>query len=160
MLHLGTGAATAALLTRLLLGLVGALPWLLAAFGLNSPAFRGVFQGLCHQEPERSLIIFGSQMVVCSRCAGIYAGMAIGALAPPLGFMVRHGRAVVWTAFSLAALDVAATYFSLYPLNHAVRIATGAFAGWAAVAFVLGELGSVASPSGNATTQAGCIRRR
>jgi uncharacterized membrane protein len=79
-------------------------------------------------------------MVVCSRCAGIYAGMALGALTPPLGFMARRGRTIVWTAFSLAAFDVAATYFSLYPLNHAVRIATGAFAGWAACAFVLGTI--------------------
>jgi uncharacterized membrane protein len=126
----------APLLTRALLATVGALPWLIAAFGLNSPAVHGIFHGLCHQRPERSLFIFGSQMAVCSRCAGIYAGLLVGALTPPIGFMARHGRIVVWTAFSVAAFDVAATYFSLYPLNHAVRLATGFFAGWAACSYL------------------------
>jgi uncharacterized membrane protein len=75
-------------------------------------------------------------MAVCSRCAGIYAGIAIGAMTPPLGFMERHGRKVLWAAFSIVVFDVTATYFSLYPLNHVVRIATGFFAGWAVCAFL------------------------
>jgi uncharacterized membrane protein len=127
----------APLLTRALLAFVGALPWLVAAFGLNLPAVHGIFHGLCHQRPERSLFILGSQMAVCSRCAGIYAGLFIGTLTPPLGFMARYGRTVVWTAFSIAAFDVAATFFSLYPLNHTTRLVTGFFAGWAVCSFLL-----------------------
>jgi uncharacterized membrane protein len=35
---------------------------------------------ICHQRPERSFFLNGSQMPVCARCAGLYAGAAIGAL--------------------------------------------------------------------------------
>jgi Predicted membrane protein (DUF2085) len=38
---------------------------------------------LCHQRPERSFFLWGSQMPVCARCLGIYAGAAIAAIALP-----------------------------------------------------------------------------
>ncbi len=38
---------------------------------------------LCHQRPERSFFLWGSQMPVCARCFGIYAGAAIAAIALP-----------------------------------------------------------------------------
>jgi hypothetical protein len=36
---------------------------------------------LCHQRPERSVQLWGAQFPVCARCAGIYAGAVLGALA-------------------------------------------------------------------------------
>ncbi len=35
---------------------------------------------ICHQRPERSFRLWGVQMPVCSRCAGLYFGAAVGAL--------------------------------------------------------------------------------
>jgi uncharacterized membrane protein len=35
---------------------------------------------ICHQRPERSFHLFAVQLPVCARCAGIYAGAAIGSL--------------------------------------------------------------------------------
>ncbi len=36
---------------------------------------------ICHQRPERSFHLLGTQMPVCARCTGIYAGAAITAVA-------------------------------------------------------------------------------
>src|SRR4051812_38932852 len=36
---------------------------------------------LCHQRPERSFSLWGTQFPVCARCAGIYAGAALGVIA-------------------------------------------------------------------------------
>src|SRR4051794_15491567 len=36
---------------------------------------------LCHQRPERSFFLWGTQFPVCARCAGIYAGAALGVIA-------------------------------------------------------------------------------
>ena len=39
---------------------------------------------VCHQIPERSFHLGGSQLAVCARCVGIYAGGAGGAVATTL----------------------------------------------------------------------------
>jgi uncharacterized membrane protein len=38
------------------------------------------FAIVCHQRPERSFLLFGSTVAVCSRCFGIYLGAAAGLL--------------------------------------------------------------------------------
>lgn len=47
---------------------------------------------LCHQRPERSFFLWGSQMPVCARCTGIYAGAAIAALALPVVARLQPSR--------------------------------------------------------------------
>ena len=39
---------------------------------------------VCHQQPERSFHLWAAQMPVCARCAGIYFGGAIAAIAAVL----------------------------------------------------------------------------
>src|ERR1700687_4721962 len=35
---------------------------------------------ICHQRPERSFHVLGTQLPVCARCTGIYAGAAAAAI--------------------------------------------------------------------------------
>jgi uncharacterized membrane protein len=72
---------------------------------------------VCHQRPERSFSLLGAQMPVCARCAGIYFGAALAALAAEIGASAksaekhkrRAGRATAIRMLSLALLPTAAT---------------------------------------------------
>jgi uncharacterized membrane protein len=128
------------LLLRTLLAFAGALPWVLAAFGQGAQGMRPLFRSFCHQMPERSLWFFGAPMVVCSRCAGIYAGMVLGAVLPPPRFILRRGRAIVWIAASALLLDVIVQNYIAHTVIHALRLATGLAAGWAGCSFALGAI--------------------
>ena len=44
-------------------------------------AVYGIGSLVCHQLPERSYQLWAAQMPVCARCAGLYAGAVIGAVA-------------------------------------------------------------------------------
>ena len=99
-----------------------------------------MFGAFCHQLPERSLVFFGVPMAVCSRCAGIYTGIAIGAIMPKLVFMDRHGRAVIWVALGIVILDVVVQNYLLHSMNHPLRIITGFIVGWAASAYLFSSL--------------------
>lgn len=72
---------------------------LILAAALTGPAgpvdriVRAAFAPFCHQLPERSLHWNGSSIVVCARCAGFYAGLALtGVLAAPIWWLRRSAR--------------------------------------------------------------------
>ena len=80
------GAATVALAAMVWAGWLVAAP-LVAAAGAAGPsawaaavAYRAG-AAICHQQDARSLHPGGLRMPVCARCAGLYAGGALGALA-------------------------------------------------------------------------------
>jgi uncharacterized membrane protein len=107
----------------------GALPWALALLPAPLPGARVGFARTCHQLPERSLVLL-STMPVCSRCAGLYAGVALGAILPwPRGAR-RHARAALLGAALAMCLDVWTQDVGLHPPWHATRLATGALLGW------------------------------
>ena len=51
---------------------------------------------ICHQRPDRSFRLWGVQMPVCARCAGLYLGAAFGAVLA--GARRRAGRGIAQTA--------------------------------------------------------------
>jgi uncharacterized membrane protein len=66
-----------------------AVPWLMAHAPEFGFALQRGFALVCHQQPERSFLLFGGSVAVCSRCLGIYLGAAAGLL-------VRVSRNVAW----------------------------------------------------------------
>ncbi|MEZ5284439.1 MAG: DUF2085 domain-containing protein [Vicinamibacterales bacterium] len=58
-----------------------------AAAGLGAAAY-AVGALICHQLPDRSFHLAGAQLPVCARCAGLYAGAALGAC----GWLIRSAR--------------------------------------------------------------------
>lgn len=126
--------------------LVGAAPWLLTFLKVESPFVRHAYAPLCHQLPERTLLLQGLAMPICSRCAGIYAGLVLGVLAciprSWLGAMPR----VVTVAAAAMALDVSTQALGLHAPWHPSRLATGLALGWSVTAWLVRTLREDATP--------------
>jgi uncharacterized membrane protein len=118
---------------RLAAALVCALPWLRALHA--TPVWLAAlvdvgFFPLCHHWAGRVIVLQGQAMCVCSRCAGLYAGLAGGFLlgAPKLGDHM-YAR-LLGLALFLTALDVVTQDAGLHAPFHPVRLLTGGCVGW------------------------------
>lgn len=114
----------------------GLSPWLFPVLSrwLRLGALEGLlripYAVVCHQRLDRTLVLLGTAMPVCSRCAGIFAGAACGALLAWPRLELRTARVGVLAAAALMALDVALQDLGLHPLWHATRLATGGLVGY------------------------------
>jgi len=102
---------------------------------------------ICHQLSDRSFHLQGSQLPVCARCFGLYAGGALGSIAGAAAFVRRAlGRLRIpamhlnWIATVAAAMPTLVT-FSIewglgWPVSNTVR-AVAALPLGAVVAFVV-----------------------
>lgn len=125
---------------RALLVTVGLLPWALLLAGPWSRAAFHAFSLGCHQRPERTLLWDGIAMVVCSRCAGIFAGVALGGLLPIPARLPSHGRTLVLLTVLLMSLDVLVQDVGLLPLSHGRRMGTGLLFGYVVSGLLSREL--------------------
>jgi len=123
---------------RLLLGGTGLLPWLLA--GHRSVLLEAVFGSTCHRLAERSLSFAGAQMLVCSRCAGIYLGLLMGAMVPAQPWAERKSRLVAACAALPMFFDVLTQDLGLRPSWHPARLATGWLLGFGLMVVALAHL--------------------
>jgi len=101
--------------------------------GVATIAAFAFFSKLCHQRPDRSLIVFGSQTAVCIRCLGIYAGAALGSLLP-----LKHATAIrtLIAAIVLNCLDVATESLHFHSNLPLLRLLIGGMLGIAAGAML------------------------
>ncbi|HLP07583.1 MAG TPA: DUF2085 domain-containing protein [Opitutaceae bacterium] len=125
---------------RALVATAGLIPWLFAAARARPAAAIALFHGLCHQLPERTACLGGVAMLVCSRCAGIYAGVALGALIPVPQRCVPRARKLLCVAAVPLLADVILQAAGAMPILHATRLTTGALAGWLASALLFAAL--------------------
>ena len=98
---------------------------------------------ICHQRPERSFHLLAVQLPVCARCAGIYAGAAIGSLLALSG-SIRE-RLFSFSPRMLLVVGVLPTLMTLiiewsgaWAGGNDARAAAGVWLG-VAVAFVVGR---------------------
>jgi uncharacterized membrane protein len=119
---------------------LGLFPWalpLLRAFlplGPLGTALDASFVTMCHRLPARTLVLAGVAMPVCSRCAGVFGGVALGALLARPQLSPRAWRAAITLAAAGMLIDVATQDLGLHPVWHPTRLATGLTFGYALAA--------------------------
>ena len=141
---------------------LGLAAWLWVALLVLAPAALAPIGALiCHQRPERSFFIGGTQIPVCARCTGLYAGAALGVLVAAGGLLAQrpYGRTIAAPLpsdrarriFVIAALPTAVTWMleaaGLVPFSNAVRFAAGLPLGLAAAWLVLAVIGEPVTAS-------------
>jgi uncharacterized membrane protein len=86
---------------------------------------------ICHQRPDRSFHLFMAQLPVCARCAGIYAGAALGASAAALSAPFREfarrssARAILFLGAVPTGLTLAFEWTGLWTGSNAARAVAG-----------------------------------
>lgn len=130
-------AATLTTAGRVTLFVGGMIPWLLPFgrgylhLGAVGDAIDLAFTPLCHRLTERTLTLAGVQMPLCSRCAGIFAGVALGALVARPRIPLARWRAIIAATGALLLLDVVTQDLGLHPIWHLTRVLSGALFGYA-----------------------------
>jgi uncharacterized membrane protein len=120
--------------------LLCALPWV-SALQLTPAWLNRVvlltFLPLCHHLAGRVLSFDGVPMCVCSRCAGLYAGLAVGfALRAPSLSDRAYARLLV-VGLVAALVDIVTQDVGLHAPAHPIRLATGAWLGWTAASWMV-----------------------
>ena len=114
---------------------------------ISSPLY-SFFGYICHQMPERSLHLAAHQMAVCTRCFGVYAGLAAGLLVYPLWRTLDEVEAIprVWLFVSLVpiTIDWTLTIFGIWENTHFSRFVTGAILGAACATYIVPALVEIA----------------
>lgn len=126
--------------------------WPAAAFVLE----RG-FTLVCHQRPERSLIVFGAPVAICARCLGIYLGAAFGLL-------LRTSRHVAVRLLLLAAalnlLDGVTELAGLHGNWMFVRLALGLTLGASGALLVCSSASPILEPLAQGSLEKGRLQSR
>ena len=136
-----------------LLAAVVAAPLLGGAGG----AVRFAFSHVCHQIPERSLMLGGGPIALCHRCFGVLAGFAGGVAVAPLVLRLQalgRARAGRWLALALVpgAVDWLLGATGVWANTPVSRLATGALFGLVAGLFLAEALLAPPRPALVSTT--------
>ena len=128
---------------RVSFALVGTMPWwlplsrALLPLGILGEAMELPFMLMCHRLPERTIEIAGVAMPLCSRCSGIFSGLALGAALCWPRLTLRRARLGLLAAGLLMLADVLTQDLGVHPVWHATRLVTGTLLGWVASAALM-----------------------
>ncbi len=131
---------------RLSFFLVGTLPWWLPfATAYVQPKLLWVmvdlpFAAICHRLPERTIELAGVAMPLCSRCAGIFAGLSLGVLICWPRPTLKQARLALLGAGLLMVADIVIQDIGWHPMWHATRLFTGGLLGYVAATALMSAI--------------------
>lgn len=109
-------------------------------FAISTPIYH-FFSFICHQIPERSFHIAGEPFGICSRCFGVYFGIAFGFVIYPLWRRLDDIEPLskVWLFLSLipVGVDWSLTIFGFWENTFTSRFLTGTLLGAACATYIV-----------------------
>lgn len=99
------------------------------------------FNGLCHQDPQRSFWLNGTPMAVCTRCFGIYSGFLVTWILFPsasglLQYLNGHKRWFLIGIVIINIMDIIGNLFGIWYNTHLSRFILGSFIGISVVLII------------------------
>lgn len=137
--------------TLLLVGVF--LAPLFRAWGWEGPARFIYTMGslVCHQRPDRSLLVAGFPAAVCARDTGILLGLTAAAWAWAVAFRLGRVRAFPLWGLALAAVPVAVDgalqMLGLWESTNLLRLGTGMLVGGGFILYVFPHLARGFAPA-------------
>jgi uncharacterized membrane protein len=153
-----------------LLYIVCIMLWVLAIFLApllaESPPLRpaagliyGVCSGVCHQNPDRSLHLWGQPMAVCARCTFIYLGVLLSSSAFPILRLTQPPRIrYLFAAAAPLVLDAGSQLLGLRESTNTIRAVTGLVFGLTLALYVAPEAEETFSQLAGRTRRLPAIR--
>jgi uncharacterized membrane protein len=113
-------------------------PWVRSDGSAFGDLLRLAYSPLCHQLPDRSIVVGTGVQAVCARCAGLYAGGAAGLLLAAAFVVGRVRLRPAWLAWAVAPtlVDAVLPWVGLPGLPNLPRLLLAVPAGLAAGLFL------------------------
>ena len=99
-----------------------------------------IYSTVCHQESAKCISIGGATMLVCSRCAGIYAGAFTAGLFSLILIVPSISRKIFMFSLIPLVIDVFFTLAGIYNYSQSLAFATGFIFGNVVYLFLQSEL--------------------
>ena len=139
--------------TFLWCGTILLAPYLAASSSPLAEFVYRFFHPICHQLPERSFLLFGEKLAVCSRCSSIYFAFFLGTVLYPFihisnNPVLHHSnlssihpfippRALLFTALLPLLIDVGLDFLGVHSSTMLTRAVTGVLFGIVVPFFVV-----------------------
>lgn len=110
-------------------------------FLITKPFLTQIYSTVCHQAHEKTISVGGENILVCSRCAGIYLGVFLtGLISLILTKTPMRISYFLLSSFILMLIDVSFTTLGIYTYSKLFALVTGLLLGSTLLLFVLEQL--------------------
>ena len=110
-------------------------------YQLAKPFLNLAYSQVCHQSHEKTVSLGGENILVCSRCTGIYLGVFLtGLFALIFSKITQRIFNFLLLSLILMLIDVFFTTIGIYSYSKSFALLTGVFLGSALLLFVLEQL--------------------
>lgn len=87
------------------------------------------YSPVCHQNPDKSFIINNIQVLVCSRCFGIYLGLIIASILSIFKFSKKIKLKFLVISSLIIIFDIISYQLGIYSFNKIISMITGVIFG-------------------------------